>query len=133
MDMNNFTSRTFENKDGIKFETKPHFASFDEVHNASKAKALIILYHRRYKLNQASGLSLGELYHASGVGYNYLKSRIGKWCEWQYIRKTVKVQNNKPCYAYSIDERGKHFIEDILPTEWLQKYVDSIKLLRDKI
>ncbi len=126
--MSSFKPRTFVTKAGKHVETRPHFATFNEKHNASKAKVLITLYHRLLKLKLTNGLGVSELHWQSGVNYDYIKSRITKWCEWGYLkRKTQENNTGRPIYVYSLDERGRHFIEDILPREWLQRYISEIQ------
>ena len=128
MDMSSFKPRTFITKAGRHVETRPHFATFNDKHNASKCKVLIVLYHRKYKLNDDTGLGVGELHRQSGVGYDYIKSRVTKWVDWQYLKRKVQERGTgRPVYVYSLDERGRHFIEDILPREWLQRYISEIQ------
>lgn len=124
----NFKSSTFTTKSGKGVETKPHFASFDDKHNASKCKVLIVLYHRKHKLQDASGIGVNELHRASGVSYDYIKARVTKWVQWGYMERSVRdVKTGRPIYVYKLAARGKHFIEDILPREWLKTYIAGIK------
>jgi len=133
MGMSSFKPRTFTTRAGKHVETRPHFATFNERHNASKAKVLITLYHRLHKLRLTNGLGVAELHEQSGVGYDYIKSRVTKWCEWGYLKRSVRDNKiGRPIYVYTLDERGKHFIEDVLPREWLQHYIAEIHAFRVK-
>lgn len=130
MTITDFESRRYVSSKGQEFETRPHFATFNAKHNASKVKALIVLYHRAFTLRQTSGLTLGDLHRQSGVDYFYLKTRLAKWVGWKYLQKHIVCKNGKPCYSYNIAERGKHFIEDIVPAEWLKAYIAEIRTFK---
>ncbi len=118
----------FTTKAGRRVETRPHFASFNEIHNASKSKVLILLYHRSHKLRAATGLGVGEISKQSGVNYDYVKARVSKWVGWGYLERTISNSSpGRPIYLYRIAKRGEHFIEDILPEEWLKRYVSEIR------
>ncbi|MFC1951815.1 hypothetical protein ACFLYI_02085 [Chloroflexota bacterium] len=128
--MNSFKSLTFTTKNGIRVQTKPHFATFNEKHNASRVKCYLVLYHHKYKLGNKEGLSLGELHRASGVSYSYIKTKIAWWCEWGFCDRKVALGNGKPVFRYSLGERGKHFLESVVPSEWLQYYIAEIRAFR---
>jgi hypothetical protein len=114
-------------KNGKAVIARPHEATFKGCHNSSKSKALIILYHRKHKLLQTTGLTLKELSIASGSSYAYLKSRLAKWVEWKYITRKITVGTNRPVYSYSIVERGEHFVEDRIPKDRLAEYIEEIR------
>jgi hypothetical protein len=122
--------RPIHTKEGKLVIARPHEATFNGRHNACKSKALIVLYHRKYKLHQATGLTLKELSQASGVSYSYLKSRLAKWVEWDYLHRKIGESNGGPVYFYTISKRGKHFIEDRIPRDILSRYIEDIKALR---
>ena len=125
--MAGFKPSVFITKGGVRVQTRPHFATFNEKHNASRVKCYLVLYHHRYKLQEADGLTLGELHRASGVNYNYIKSKIAFWCSWGFCKRKVALGDGKPAYRYSLDKRGKHFIEDIVPREWLEHYIRELQ------
>ena len=58
----------------------------------------------------------------SGVKYDYTKTRVASWCHWGFLQRRFTVQKGRPVYSYSIGERGIHFIRDVMPKEWLEKY-----------
>jgi len=131
--MNVFKPSTFTTKTGKHVETKPHFATFNEKHNVSKCKVLITLYHRKYKLKVNTGLGVSELHKQSGVNYDYIKSRVTKWVEWRYLERSVKDNRvGRPLYVYRLADRGRHFIEDIVPRDWLERYIAEIQEFKAK-
>ena len=133
-DMTQFKTSSFTTRTGKHIETRPHFAALDDKHNASKSKVFIVLYHRKYKAHNNTGLGVGDLHKQSGVNYDYIKSRVTKWCGWKYLdRRTRDTDAGRPLYVYTLAERGRHFIEDILPREWLKRYISEIKTFRAKI
>ena len=110
---------------------RPHIATFSGVHNASKAKVLIILNHRKYNLRLSTGLNVRQLHLESGVNYNYLRSRLGKWFKWKYLsRKAYDDGNGRPMFYYTIAVRGEHFIEYILPNDVFTRYINEINEYR---
>lgn len=117
-------------KSGKPVMARPHEATFRGIHNASKSKALIVLY-RRNQLGQAA-LSLAELAESSGVKYSYLESRLAKWVKWDYLIRKVKQGNNRPVYCYSIAARGIHFVEKRIPKKRLLDYKAEIREHRVK-
>ena len=106
---------------------RSHFATFRGVHNASKTKVLIILYLRKYQLRLKTGLNVRELHTQSGVNYDYLRSRLGTWCEWEYVsRRAYDDGTGRPMFYYTIAPRGEHFIQHIVPKEVLNRYLNEI-------
>lgn len=114
-------------KDGEVVVATPHEATFKGKHNACKAKTLIVLYHRKNKLNHKTGLSITELTDATGVSYNYLGSRLAYWHRWGYILRHIKQGNTRPVYSYSIALRGSHFVEDRIPPDRRRDYIIDIR------
>lgn len=121
-DMRDFQSEVFVNKEGIAFTTKPHWAKFDEKHNASRSKAFMALYYWKYQKQKSEGLTVGQLYSETGVSYAYLKSRLIKWYAWKFIKREVVLLHGKPTFSYSLDVRGRNFVEKIIPKEWRDRY-----------
>ena len=110
-----------------------HIATFKGRHNSVKSKVLIVLYHRRFKLGNRTGVGVAELAGLTGCNYNYLKSRLGKWAGWRYINRSLSIgERGHPAFLYSIDDRGKRFVEERLPRVRLEQYVSEIKLGRAK-
>lgn len=124
-----FTPRIFETKDGRFRIAKPHIAVFNEKHNASKAKVLITLYHIN-RNQDIKGLRLKDIHKLSGVDYYYVKSQIGKWVKWGYLKRILSAEYEMPLYIYSIAERGIHIVQDIIPKDWLQVYINEIREYR---
>lgn len=124
--MTNFEPRTFTTRGGKNVTTRRHLANFDLKHNAAKAKIFIVLFHRLHRLKLTSGLTVGELHLQSGVGYDYLKSRVSKWCEWGYLGRRIRSTVGRPCFEYALAERGAHFVR-IIPQEWLERYIAEIQ------
>ena len=104
---------------------QPVIATFNGRHNEAKSKALITLLD--YKEQGLGGLTLKELARQSSVSYEYLKSRLGKWYEWKYVTRRATVNVDRPVYSYSIAARGRHFVEDIIPSDVLAQYMIELK------
>jgi len=111
------------------FYRKP-MATFRGKHNSSKSKVIIVLYHRKYQLNESSGLSARELYLATGVNYSYLLARLSKWVEWHYLNRYATGANKgRPLWHYRVVPRGTNFLTDILYPDYftiLQQYTQEI-------
>lgn len=121
----------FQNRAGKLIISKPHIATFNGVHNASKTKVFIVLYHLKHKLGLNIGLNVLDLHLQSGVNYDYLRTKLGKWHEWGFLsRKPVDSGKGRAVYTYMIAKRGEHFIEDIVPRDLLNQYVAEIKTFR---
>ncbi len=107
---------------------KVHYATFNGVHNHIKAKALIVLGHRRAKLGTTTGLDCVELAGQAGVDLLYVRSKIAAWTNWKYInRKAGANAQGRPVYTYSIAARGVKFIEQRTPREVITALVKEIK------
>lgn len=130
--MDEFTPAMFTTKTGKLVITARHYASFDNHHNASKSKVFIVLYHRKFTLRDNTGLSARQLADHTGVSYNYVRSRIIKWTAWGYVKRSTEIVDNRPLLVYTIADRGKHFIEDILPQDALDAYLLAIRQERQK-
>ncbi len=107
----------------------PKPAKFTDSQNASKSKALLLLWHRKYQLGISNGLTLREVFLGTGAHHSYLKSRSHLWVRWGYIKKDNEDR-------FSIDRKGKKFVEDVLNfynPEMLQRYVLQMKSFRDFI
>lgn len=132
--MGQFKARIIRNKSGELIQARPHFATFNEKHNACRSKVYIILYHRKFRQFIDTGLTLKEIALLSTVDYFYIKAKIGKWVSWGFVdRKGIRLSNGKPAFCYTIGTRGRHFVEDIIPADWLKTYVDEIKAQRSLI
>lgn len=125
--MTDFAPKQFTNKDGQQFITREHYATFNDKHNASRAKVYMLLFDRLVYRGIKEGLSVGELHRATGTNYNYIKARISKWVAWGFLQRETTIVNGRPVFAYSIDERGKHFVTDIIPEEWLKEYARQLR------
>lgn len=117
-------------RDGRTVLARPHEATFHGKHNMAKSKALITLYHLKYKLADTRGLTLKQLSIQSGVSYNTLKSSLGDWFLWKYVKRRAIEGSTRPKFAYVIGHRGEHFIEDRLPKNRLQDYISEIRAYR---
>jgi hypothetical protein len=109
---------------------RPVIATFHGKHNECKSKALIILLDRKGKAQ--GGLTLKQLALASNVSYEYLKSRLGKWHEWQYVRRYITHGRNRPVYSYSIAARGERFVQMRIPTQVLDTYISELNEYNNK-
>ena len=100
----------------------PHIATFRGKHNKSKSKAFIILLRKKK-------LTLSQLAKASGVSYNYLGSRLWKWVEWGYLRRSVAgcpAGRDSLVYYYSPTARARRFVSSRIPPEKFKQYVKEL-------
>lgn len=110
---------------------KHHIATFRGIHNSAKAKTLIVLHDRLFTQGITTGLTVAQLYLVSGVNYDTLRSRLGKWHTWGYVSRQAKAGvMGKPTYYYTLGARGKHFVEDIIPERVLRRYIAEIRAWR---
>jgi hypothetical protein len=130
--MSDFKPKTFRNKNGLTFQTRPHLAWFSPTHNSSRMKVYIVLYDRNHHQGDATGMSTGQLRVATGVSSNYLSSRLGKWVKWGFLKRAVGVVNGRATFVYSLAERGTHMVEDILPDEWLMTFINEMRMWKEK-
>ncbi len=107
----------------------PKPAKFTNSQNSSKSKMLLLLWRRKYQLGISEGLTLRQIFLGSGVSHSYLKSRSYLWLRWRYIRKG-------PDGRFSIDRKGRRFIEDVLHvynSEMFQHYRQQMNSFTDFI
>lgn len=109
-----------------------HLATFRGIHNASKTKALMVLYDRLLNQGITTGLTALELHLASGVNYNTLRSRLSRWNAWGYVKRRGNASRGKPILMYTLGERGKHFLEDRVPAKVLKRFETEIQAWRSK-
>lgn len=103
-----------------------HIATFKGKHNMNKAKILLYLYAKKMR-GDPSGRSAREIYLATGVPYNYLKSRLGVLTDWGYLdRRAIGRKKGRAIYHYRIAERGVRFVELRLPPEKYNQAVQEI-------
>lgn len=120
--MQDFQERTFVNKDGVLFTTRQHFVRFSEKHNSSRAKCYMVLYQSQ------KPLGVGELAALSGVDYSYIRFKVTKWLAWSFLKvTTITPAKGRPYRAYSLDDRGRTFVEQRIPETWLQRYAAEIR------
>ncbi len=105
-------------------------ASFKGKNNASKGQILVLLdlIVREFV---GDGLTLRQMADHSTVSYQYLKFRLPRWSDsWHYLNKrAVSIPNQRPVYKYSLGERGKHFINDVMSYDKYMDFQDTLALL----
>ena len=113
---------------------KPVITTFRGKHNEAKSKALITLLDSKQK--DQGGLTLKQLSIFSGVSYEYLKSRLGKWHEWKYVTRHVTKGRNRPgpIVAIAGEHRTKsgkenNYTSCSLPMLIIQRPTDSLFLI----
>jgi hypothetical protein len=117
-------------RDGRTVIARPHEATFNGLHNSAKARTLIVLYHLKHKLSDTRGLTLKQLAITSGVSYSTLKSSLGDWYMWKYVKRRVIEGTTRPMFSYVIGQRGEHFVENRIPRNRLQDYITEISAYR---
>lgn len=122
--------RLFKSRDGRYIEPRQHIAYFKGDNNRSKSKVLLFLHYQLGKGLQGL-FTAKELHNETGVPYAYLASRLKFWYNIRYLnRKPVDTGQGRPVFAYSIDERGIHFVEDRIPIDKRNEYVEEINSWR---
>ena len=110
----------------------PKVATFRGVHNKTKVAILLTLFDRERQ--GLGGLNLGELAQYCPMPYASLKVTVGKLSRpgWLYIQKHLSKNNktNKPCFSYSIAERGVRFLKERTPAEVIQQVAAQIREYR---
>ncbi|MBA7647904.1 hypothetical protein ES703_55683 [subsurface metagenome] len=109
----------------------PHKATFRGVHNAAKTKVLMVLYDRELQKGVSTGLTARQLHFESGVNYDTLRSRLGKWHGWGYVSRRGKDDGaGRATWYYYLAARGKRFLEDRVPRDVLKRYESEIRAFR---
>ena len=99
-------------RDGKVRLARRHIATFHGIHNHSKSRVVLVLCHRRFTLKTNTGLTARQLSEQSGIGHRYLKDRLHKWIEWQYLKRerAVSPTSGLPCFSYTIAACGILFV-----------------------
>ncbi len=120
--------RQFYSKDGRLITPRPHEAHFEGKHNASKAKVLIYLEYR-YRKGFYHGMTAQQLHDATGVNFNYLKSRLTYWYHIGYLKRgVIEREKGRSLYTYRIDDRGIRFVYERIP---LDRYNDFVREINE--
>jgi len=99
-------------------------ASFRGKNNCAKAKVLITLYLRRQQ-GIKRGMTFMEVTRASKIPYGSFHP--SRWHRWNYINRRLSLEGGKPCYLYTIALRGIHFVEDRIPPNRYEDYLNEMK------
>lgn len=104
-------------------------ATFRGVHNASKSKIFIVLYHRLLIQGLSDGLGVKSLSLLSGVGYVYISSRVARWAKHGYISRRIGLDESsgRPVFVYVLLKKGIRYVEEIIPRDRLSEYISEIK------
>jgi predicted ArsR family transcriptional regulator len=118
--------RPFYSKDGRLITPRPHEAYFRGKYNASKAKVLIYLLYLHRK-GDRSGKTAQQIHDATGVSFEYLKSRLTFWYHINYLRRSAfDPGRGRSLFIYRIDERGIRFVDERIPPDRYSDYVREI-------
>ena len=118
-------------KDGSKVPTEEHRASFEGKNNISKGRVCLFLWFRWYRKNDHTKYGLLALEKYTGVSYKYLKTVLSTWAKWGYLdREMQENKEGKPTWKYCIGDRGRRFIEDIVPAEIIMLWAKKMQDLR---
>lgn len=121
--------RPFNSKDGRTIVPFNHYIDFTGKNNNSKGKVLIWLLHIKGKHRTAR-----QLHDETGVNYNYLRARLSFWYNIRYLnRHAILPSKGRPVWAYSIAERGEHFVNDMMPIEKRNDFTTEINFWRRAI
>lgn len=112
--------KSFYTKDGRYIEPKPHIARFNGKANYAKSKTLLILNHFSNEY-----LTARQIHAYTGVNLHYIEQRLTFWYNIRYVNRKPS-SNIRPCWAYQITDRGRHFVRDIMPPDIKEKYVNEI-------
>lgn len=96
---------------------RPHEAYFGGNNNHMKTKALYFLY-----LYSDRAFSVAEIARYTGINYQSLMVKIGKWVKWKYVKRKVRVpETGQPLSTYVLAKRGEDFLRYRVPEELLKK------------
>lgn len=130
MAMSEFESWTIKTEKGP-VRTRPHYATFNEKHNASRVKVYLTLYQLSL-MDIKRGLTTGEISGLSGVDSAYINNKMAKWVKWGFCEKSTPVSiHGRISNTYVLADRGLWFITEIVPHEWLEYYAAEIKQHRE--
>jgi|GEM_PF-2841203 hypothetical protein len=122
--------KRFSHKDGKWHLAFAHRASLKGKNDRSKNLTLIVLYQRKYTKHLYSGLPFEELPPLLGptVSANYVENRLIRWVEWGFLKREPSINpgTHKLIYLYTIDERGRNMVENIIPRQKLAEYVQVL-------
>ena len=105
---------------------KESHPSWRGSHNSVKSKVLLQLY-AIWEHGDNQGLCLKEIVKLTKCNIDSLRIMLPKWVEWHYLRRDAKVYDNRPQFAYAIDQRGRHFVEDRIPPGKREEFIRQIK------
>jgi hypothetical protein len=99
---------------------------------------IVLLYQRWFTKHLFSGLPYEELLPLLGptVCARYIENRMTLWTQWGYLKRepSVNPKTHRLIYLYSIDDRGKHLVLEIIPraklAEYIQVLIDAHRLLQ---
>jgi hypothetical protein len=102
----------------------------------SRNVLVTLLYQRKYTKHSYVGLCYEELIPLLGptISASYVEDRLILWTQWKYLKRepAISSKTHRLIYLYSIEERGKHLVEEIIPkaklAEYIQVLIDARKL-----
>ena len=97
-------------------------ATFNGRHNQCKSKCFIVLYLDKGYLHRK------EMEDLSGEPEN-----CDHWYDNGYLGHRVYKGKGRLCYIYSLVLRGRHFVEDRIPPEKYEQYLQEIKEHQEKV
>jgi hypothetical protein len=88
---------------------------------------IVLLYQRWFTKHLYTGLCYEELVPLLGptVSAGYMEDRMILWTQWGYLKRepSVNPKTHRLIYLYSVEKRGKHLVEEIIPRQKLAEYV----------
>jgi hypothetical protein len=86
--------------------------NFTGCHNRSRALCYLMLGYSDLAAQQNGKLTSRQISILSGIPYNSVLSRVGKWVELKFIkRELVKLRDGRTVYAYSLAPRGREWLD----------------------
>jgi hypothetical protein len=90
--------------------------NFNGCHNRSRMLCYLVLGHSNLAVQQNGRLTSRQISNLSGIPYNSVLSRVGKWVEWKFIKRgLVKLRDGRTVFAYSLAPRGREWLDRHFP------------------
>lgn len=112
-------------------EARPHYASFNGTHNKMKAMVLLVLYAKRFNHDDKTGLTVSQIVASCPINESSLRVKVGLLAKWHYLSRQIGIVKGRPVFLYTINEdRGRRFVEDRIPPDIQERYVQEILAFR---
>ncbi len=80
-------------------------------YNLSKTLTFLIL--SKWQHEYGYGMPASMISSETGVSLASITTKLPKWVEWGYLKRKACGNYGKPCYAYSITQKGMDFLSKL--------------------